>query len=119
VARLPEVYTGLDRERGLPVPWEKANSPQAWAAATPILFAQLLLGLVPDAPAGRCFVSPNLPPWLPRLELKGMELGSGTADIVVARAGDRTVVESFSSAAGIELVAGRPVAPLWGAPPKS
>ena len=30
--RLPELFCGLDRSHGLPVPYEEANSPQAWAA---------------------------------------------------------------------------------------
>src|SRR5205085_3726103 len=35
--RLPELFCGLDRADGLPVPYEDANSPQAWAAAAPVM----------------------------------------------------------------------------------
>ena len=35
--RLPEVIAGYPREEGqAPVPYPHANSPQAWAAATPL-----------------------------------------------------------------------------------
>jgi len=116
-SRLPEVYTGFDRESGLPLPYEKANSPQAWAAAAPILFAQVLLGLVPDAPRGRCYLSPRLPPWLPRLEMRGIELGGGRLDVTVARLGDKTVVEKCRPPTGIEMIQQLTTSPLWGAPP--
>jgi glycogen debranching enzyme len=73
-ARLPELFCGLPRSHDLPVPYEQANIPQAWAAASPILAAQLFLGILPDAPHQRCFVSPWLPEWLPRLELRGITI---------------------------------------------
>jgi glycogen debranching enzyme len=50
--RLPELFCGLDRSAGLPVHYEETYSPQAWAAAAPILAAHLFLGIVPDAPRG-------------------------------------------------------------------
>jgi glycogen debranching enzyme len=40
--RLPEVMTGLERERGRgPVPYPHSCSPQAWAAAAPLLLLTL------------------------------------------------------------------------------
>jgi glycogen debranching enzyme len=77
-ARLPELFCGLPRSHDLPVPYEQANIPQAWAAAAPILAAQLFLGILPDAPHGRCFISPWLPDWLPRLEVQGIAIGQGS-----------------------------------------
>ena len=62
--RLPELFCGLDRSDGPPVPYAQANAPQAWAAAVPLLATQLFLGLVPDVPRGRCFLDPCLPEWL-------------------------------------------------------
>jgi glycogen debranching enzyme len=59
--RLPELFGGVARADGLPVPYREANCPQVWAAAVPVLIAQLLLGLAPDAPNDRCYVSPWLP----------------------------------------------------------
>lgn len=114
--RLPELFCGLDRSHDLPVPYVKANSPQAWAAATSILVAQLFLGLVPDAPHGRCFVSPWLPEWLPRLEMRHIAIGEGTLDIMISRHGTKTVIEQVDGKQ-IEVIQGTVEAPLWGLPP--
>jgi glycogen debranching enzyme len=47
--RLPEVFAGFAREEtGFPVVYPTASTPQAWAAATPILLLQVVLGLEPD-----------------------------------------------------------------------
>jgi glycogen debranching enzyme len=47
--RLPEVFAGFPRARThLPVAYPTASQPQAWAAGTPILLLQLVLGLEPD-----------------------------------------------------------------------
>ena len=100
----------------LPVPHEQANIPHAWSAAAPILAAQLFLGLVPDAPRGRCFVSPWLPEWLPRLELRGVAIGGGRLDIAVVRRDAETVIERLESKE-IEVIKGTVEAPLWGKPP--
>jgi glycogen debranching enzyme len=114
--RLPELFCGLDRSHDLPVPYVKANSPQAWAAVAPILAVQLFLGLVPDAPHKRCFVSPWLPEWLPHLELTGITLGEGSLDITVVRRSHETKIE-WLSGKGIEVIEGMVMAPLWGEPP--
>jgi glycogen debranching enzyme len=47
--RLPEVFAGFARDHtAFPVVYPTASSPQAWAAATPILLLQAVLRLVPD-----------------------------------------------------------------------
>src|SRR6266700_4978695 len=115
-ARLPELFCGLPRAHDLPVPYAQANIPQAWAAAAPILAAQLFLGLLPAAPHGRCFVSPRLPEWLPRLELQGIAIGQGSLDITVTRRGTETVIEQMERKE-IEVIEGTVEAPLWGMPP--
>src|SRR5262249_60069142 len=47
--QLPEVFAGLPRsETPFPIAYPTAARPQAWAAGTPILLLQLLLGLRPD-----------------------------------------------------------------------
>jgi hypothetical protein len=114
--RLPEVFGGTDRARGLPLPYEKANVPQAWSAAVPLLAAQLFLGLLPDAPRGRCFLSPWLPEWLSYLDLRRISVGQGRLDVRVSRQGDETVIEHME-AQGIEVVQGTMEAPLGGEPP--
>lgn len=111
--RLPELFCGIDRSLGPPLPYAKANVPQAWSAAAPILAAALFLGLVPDAPHGRCYLSPRLPDWLPRLAVRGIAIGAGRLDVVIARRKSETVVEDLSSQ-GIEAVTAAVEAPLWG-----
>jgi glycogen debranching enzyme len=113
--RLPELFCGLDRADGLPVPYEDANSPQAWAAAAPVLAVQLFLGLVPDAPRGRCFLAPRLPEWLPRLELRGIAIGRGRLDVAIARRGPDTVIEQLRCE-DLAVIQGTVEAPLWGQP---
>ena len=113
--RLPELFCGLDRSHGLPVPYAEANSPQAWAAAVPVLAAQLFLGLVPDAPNQRCYVAPWLPSWLPKLELHGIAVGAGTLDVTVIRRGEETVVDQLNGK-DVDVVQQTVGAPLWGDP---
>jgi glycogen debranching enzyme len=110
--RLPELFCGFDRSIGPPVPYREANVPQAWAAAVPVLALQLFLGLVPDAPRGRCFVAPWLPEWLPSLKVRRIAVGEGTVDVVATRDGGETAVETTSS--GVEVIEDRTAAPLWG-----
>jgi len=114
-ARLPELFCGFAADDGPPVPYEKANSPQAWAAAAPILAAQLFVGLQPDAPRSRVYLDPWLPPWLPSLALEGVELGDGRLDVTIERSGDETVVRKAEHPS-LEIVVARPRAALWGAP---
>jgi glycogen debranching enzyme len=113
--RLPELFCGLSRDDGPPVPYEKANVPQAWAAAAPLLVAQLFVGLLPDAPNGRCYVDPWLPEWLPSLEIDGIELGGGTPRVAIRREGATTRIAA-SRHPSLEIVEQMPAAPLWGAP---
>jgi len=47
--QLPEVFAGLPRaETPFPIAYPTAARPQAWAAGTPVLLLQVLLGLRPD-----------------------------------------------------------------------
>ena len=72
--RLPEVFAGFGREEtGFPVVYPTASSPQAWAAATPVLLLQVVLGLVPDR-AARVLRSEAdvVPEWLEGLTLEGV-----------------------------------------------
>jgi glycogen debranching enzyme len=72
--RLPEVFAGFARnDTRFPVEYPTASSPQAWAAATPVLLLQVVLGLVPDR-AGRRLRSEaqGLPEWLEGTSLTGI-----------------------------------------------
>jgi glycogen debranching enzyme len=113
--RLPELFCGFDRSVGAPVPYREANVPQAWAAAAPVLAVQLFLGLVPDAPGNRCYLTPWLPDWLPDLTVRGIAVGGGTVDVSLTREDGRTVVRELVGAS-VETVLAEAPAALWGTP---
>lgn len=72
--RLPEVFAGFPRHRTrFPVVYPTASSPQAWAAATPVLLVQVLLGLEPDRAEGALRShATDLPEWADGLVLDGV-----------------------------------------------
>jgi glycogen debranching enzyme len=72
--RLPEVFAGFTRAHtGFPVVYPTASSPQAWAAATPVLLLQAVLGLVPDRPEQMLrSEAACAPEWLEGLSLEGV-----------------------------------------------
>jgi len=78
--RLPELVAGFSRRRtGVPVAYPTASSPQAWAAATPVLLLRVLLGLQPDR-AQRVLRAgaTELPEWTEGLTLANVHaFGSG------------------------------------------
>jgi glycogen debranching enzyme len=73
--QLPEVFAGLRRsDTPFPIAYPTAARPQAWAAGTPVLLLQLLLGIQPD-PRLHSLVSvapPALPSWLGAVRLSGV-----------------------------------------------
>ena len=68
-----------------------ANVPQAWAAATPFMLLQAMLGLQQDAPRGKLYVDPALPDWLPDVTLTDLRLGRLRFDIRFWRDGKDTL----------------------------
>ena len=82
--RLPELFAGFDRDDlTSPVPYPASCSPQAWAAAAPLLLVRAMLGLDPDMLAGTLRVRPRLPPGTTRLRLSNVPLGDDRLDIAV------------------------------------
>lgn len=60
--RLPELFTGLARDEfPTVVTYPTSCSPQAWAAAAPLLFVRTLLRLDPWMPHGKMWLDPVLP----------------------------------------------------------
>jgi glycogen debranching enzyme len=72
--RLPEVFAGFERVANRPpVLYPTASSPQAWAAAAPVLLVSALLGLQPDRAARRLTSAvAGLPSWAQGLTLSGV-----------------------------------------------
>jgi glycogen debranching enzyme len=82
--RLPELFAGLGADEvGAPVPYPASCSPQAWAAAAPLLVVRALLGLGPDVPRGVIALDPILPAGASRLALEGLQIGDGTISVDV------------------------------------
>ncbi|MDQ3669072.1 MAG: amylo-alpha-1,6-glucosidase [Actinomycetota bacterium] len=73
--QLPEVFAGFLRsETPFPIAYPTAARPQAWAAGTPVLLLQLLLGIQPDRRRQRLatVAPPELPSWTGSLRLSGV-----------------------------------------------
>jgi len=82
--RLPELFAGFERGRpASPASYPTSCSPQAWAAAAPLLWLRTLLHLDPWVPHGELRVDPTLPAWLRRLEVRDVEMGGETVTFAV------------------------------------
>jgi glycogen debranching enzyme len=94
--QLPEVFAGLPREETpFPIAYPTAARPQAWAAGTPVLLLQVLLGLEPDRRRHQLetFAPEELPSWSGRsLRLSGIRAFDRQWDVRVDR-GQVTVEE--------------------------
>jgi glycogen debranching enzyme len=92
--RLPELFAGIDRgDVSFPLRYLGANVPQAWATGTVFALIEALIGFKPDAPHGRLEVDPDLPEWLPDLELCDLRLGDRRIDLRFYREGQATRFE--------------------------
>ena len=82
--RLPELFTGLDRdEYPTVVGYPTSCSPQAWAAASPLLFLRTLLRFDPWIPSGKVSVAPAVPSVLGRLRVDGIPLAGSRVSVEV------------------------------------
>lgn len=94
LSQLPELYAGLQRDpTSFPIQYLGANVPQAWAAASPFLLLQAMLGIDQHAPRDKLYVDPALPDWLPDLMLRDLRLGKRSFDIRFWRNGKHTEFE--------------------------
>jgi glycogen debranching enzyme len=93
--QLPEVFAGLPRaETPFPIAYPTAARPQAWAAGTPVLLLQVLLGLEPDRRRHQLetHAPEELPSWAGRsMRLSGIRAFDRQWDVRVDRG--RVVVE--------------------------
>ena len=97
--RLPECFAGYDRrEYGVPVRYPVACHPQAWAAGSVPHLLTSALGLVPEGFDDRLrVVRPDLPSFVSAVELRGLRVGKGSADLRFERTRDgRTEVSVVS-----------------------
>ena len=99
--RLPELFGGLDRgELPVPLGYPASCSPQAWAAASPLLLVRVLLRFDPWLPHGKLWLDPAVPPAIGRLRVGHIPLGGGRLAVDVD--GDRVSVDGLPP--GVELV---------------
>jgi glycogen debranching enzyme len=73
--QLPEVFAGMRRsETPFPIVYPTAARPQAWAAGTPVLLLQVLLGLQPNRNrhALETVAPTEIPSWAGTIRLSGV-----------------------------------------------
>lgn len=92
--RLPELYCGFVRRPNEgPTLYPVACSPQAWASASVFYLLQACLGLSFDCMVRRVvFDHPELPPFLRRVEIRRLRVGSSELDLSVERRDHGVVV---------------------------
>jgi glycogen debranching enzyme len=106
--RLPELFGGLSRQDvPFPVSYPSSCSPQAWAAASPLLCLRTILRLDPWVPHRKVWLSPALPSWINYLRVDRIPLAGRRVTVEVE--GDDVHVEGL--AGDIELI-GEPRKPL-------
>jgi glycogen debranching enzyme len=82
--RLPEVFSGLERsDLPGPVIFPTSCSPQAWAAASPMLGLRTLLRFDPSVTQNKLFIAPVLPPVIRELSLDNIPLNGQRVSLQV------------------------------------
>ncbi|MHB8512387.1 MAG: amylo-alpha-1,6-glucosidase [Actinomycetota bacterium] len=104
--RLPELFCGFTRRSpNRPVSYPVACSPQAWAAGSPFLILQAMLGISARAHENLLTInSPVLPAWLNVVELKNLRIGSSTLSIAFKREGDMTSFSLLNKQGNVRVV---------------
>lgn len=104
--RLPELFCGFSRRpEESPTLYPTACSPQAWAAGSGFQLLQACLGLHIDGT--RRIVSfdrPVLPPFLERVQLWNLSVGTARLDLVLDRHGDEVAVRVARRTGEVEVV---------------
>ncbi|MYL18658.1 amylo-alpha-1,6-glucosidase [Halobacillus litoralis] len=101
--RLPELFCGYSDNRGRPVHYPVACSPQAWAAGTPLTFIPSLLGLFPNVLEGTVDIHPNLLDGMNELHIDTMRLGDGHISFIIRRGEHENEVEVTQNTTGLTI----------------
>src|SRR6202158_1185945 len=81
---LPELFAGMPRDGvSFPVSYPTSCSPQAWAAASPLLFLRTLLRFEPDIRNSKLHLAPAVPDWIGTLRLDNIPLMGGQLGVEV------------------------------------
>jgi glycogen debranching enzyme len=74
--RLPELFCGFGRDEfATPVPYPTSCSPQAWAAAAPLLLLHSLLRFTPEVGSSQLWCSPEVADRYLPLRVSGLRVG--------------------------------------------
>jgi glycogen debranching enzyme len=86
--RLPELYCGFDRDDfALPVPYPTSCSPQAWAAAAPLLLLHSLLRFTPGVDTSRLWCAPEVPDRYLPMRVSGLRVGKSRLAVEIGMGG--------------------------------
>jgi len=92
--RLPELFGGLGSDEvPFPVSYPSSCSPQAWAAASPLLFLRSILRLDPWVPHGKIWLDPVLPERIKRLRVARIPIAGRRVTVDIE--GDSVSVEGL------------------------
>ena len=88
-----------------PVSYPIACSPQAWAAGSPYLMLQAMLGLSARAHENLLTINlPQLPTWLNTVEVRNLRVGESTVSMVFRREGEITSFSLLSREGDLRVV---------------
>ncbi len=104
--RLPELFCGFTRRTpNRPVSYPVACSPQAWAAGSPFLLLQAMLGLSARAHENLLTINnPVLPPWLNVVELRNLRVGDSVLSLAFRREGEMTAFTMLSRQGSVRVI---------------
>jgi glycogen debranching enzyme len=104
--RLPELFCGFTRRSpNRPVSYPIACSPQAWAAGSPYLLLQAMLGISARAHQNLLTVNlPHLPTWLNTVEVRNLAVGESRISLVFRREGEITSFSLLSREGDVRVV---------------
>jgi glycogen debranching enzyme len=104
--RLPELFCGFTRRTpNRPVSYPVACSPQAWAAGSPFLMLQAILGISARAHENLLTVNkPHLPTWLNTVEVRNLAIGDSRISLVFRREGEITSFSMLAREGDVRVV---------------
>jgi glycogen debranching enzyme len=104
--RLPELFCGFTRRAPTnPVNYPVACSPQAWAAASPFILLQAMLGISARAHENMLTINkPSLPGWLNSVEMKNLRVGNSKLSLMFTREGEVTTFSMVDKEGDIRVV---------------
>ncbi|HEU4355119.1 MAG TPA: amylo-alpha-1,6-glucosidase [Actinomycetota bacterium] len=104
--RLPELFCGFTRRTpNRPVSYPIACSPQAWAAGSPFLMLQAMLGISARAHVNLLTVNkPHLPTWLNTVEVRNLVVGGSRISLLFRREGEITSFSVLSREGDVRVV---------------